>query len=64
VGEHRQPTSIREWLEPMLVAFLAGLALGRVWGLGVLDPLAIVLALAAIVVLVVSTVRTQRGRAA
>lgn len=64
MGGHRQPTSIRTQLEPLLVAFLAGLALGRVWGAGVLDLLAIGLALAAIVVLVVSTVRTQRRRAA
>jgi len=64
VGEHRQPTGIRERLERLLVAFLAGLGLGHAWGAGVLDPLAIGLALAAIVVLVVSTVRTQRRRAA
>ena len=38
VGEHRQPTGIRERLEPLLVAFLAGLGLGHAWGAGVLDP--------------------------
>ena len=38
MGEHRQPTGIRERLEPLLVAFLAGLGLGHAWGAGVLDP--------------------------
>jgi hypothetical protein len=49
-----------ERFAPVLALFLIGLAFGRMWGHGIVDPIAVVIGLAAITIYAASVVRDLR----